>query len=129
MAKLDNVPKLELCEWWEKNVGIDYYRVDHEKLIIEYDGRRWLIRGKLQRSFWWVVDVEGTGLSIRPGDPIEERHREIIRKIRASRFYHQVRDRYRPTTPHPAKHSQAEKAFAELENPQLIEVPLPEEGG
>ena len=137
MAKLDDVPKPELCEWWEKYVGVDYYRVDHERLIIEYDGKKLLVEGKFrggQDILWWSVRVDGMTLSVNPKEPIEEVHRRIVRLMRSSRFYyqpqlqHRPRRRRRPAAPQSGKHSLGEQAFAELDNPQLVEVPMPEEG-
>ncbi len=131
MAKLDDVPKPELCEWWEKYVGVDYYRIDHERLVIEYDDKKWLVEGRFrggQDILWWHVRVDGMTLSVNPKEPIEEVHRRIVRLMRSSRFYYQSQRGHRPAAPQSGKHSLGEQAFAELKNPQLVEVPLPEEG-
>ena len=121
MVKLgDIVKEPSFNEWWEEYVGIDYYYVSHQILIVEYEGRKWLVEGQMTQKdpVWWKVEIEKDKLDVGRDQSAEERQREIVNTIRSSSKYHQLCDNKNRAL----ELLFGEQVFSELHDPQLVVV-------
>ena len=120
MVKLDYIKEPNLNEWWEEYVGIDYYYVSHQILIVEYEGMKWLVEGQMTQKdpVWWEVHIEGHKLDLAIDISMKERQRRIANTIRSSEQYYRLRE-HRETA---LGFLFGEQIFSELDNPQLVVV-------
>jgi hypothetical protein len=123
MVKLgDIVKEPSLNEWWEEYVGIDYYCVSHQILIVEFEGLKWLVEGQMTQKdpVWWKVEIEKNRLDVGKDQSAEERQREIVNTIRSSSQYHRLSDSRNRAIE--IETLFGEQVFSELHNPQLVVV-------
>lgn len=114
MAKLDDIklpepvqePVAELSPWFTEHFDIDHEVIDHNRIVIEFRGRKLLVVGSFNKDSpikggWWHLRVEGNVIkAFALGDPVEKRQDRLVRAAMKLRVFQ---------SPSPTRKTEAEK--------------------